>query len=135
MLRRRAEEKLAAWKAQGKKKALCIMGARQTGKTTLVREFAKSSYGHFAELNFITDREAARIFAGSLDANTLITNLTAYIRAPLAPGSTLVFFDEVQACPDARAAIKFLVEDGRFDYIESGSMLRQCGTGSRALTP
>ncbi len=123
MLRRKAEEKLASWKAQGKKKALCIMGARQTGKTTLVREFAKASYEHFAELNFITDKAAARIFAGSLDANTLITNLTAYIRAPLVPGSTLIFFDEIQACPDARAAIKFLVEDGRFDYIESGSML------------
>ncbi len=123
MLRRRAYDKLSAWKLQSKKKALCIIGARQTGKTTLVREFARANYEHFAEINFITDNEAARIFEGSLDADTLITNLTAYLRAPLVPGSTLIFFDEIQACPDARTAIKFLVEDGRFDYIESGSML------------
>ena len=66
---------------------------------------------------------AQKIFDGSLDADTIITNLTAYVRKPMEPGKTLVLFDEIQKCPNVRTAIKFLVEDGRFDYIESGSLL------------
>ena len=50
-------------------------------------------------------------------------NLTAYLKKPLVPNETLILFDEIQECPNARTAIKFLVEDGRFDYIESGSLL------------
>ena len=123
MLKRKAYAKLLSWKEQPQKRALCILGARQIGKTTLVRQFAAAAYEHFVELNFLEDQEARLIFAGALDANTLITNLTAYTRAAMEPGKTLVFLDEIQACPEARTAIKFLVEDGRFDYIESGSLL------------
>jgi len=125
MLKRKAYNKLLAWAEQNKtkKKALCIIGARQVGKTTIIREFANQNYKNFVEINFVTDESAAMIFSGSLDANTIITNLTAYVRRPLEPGKTLVLFDEVQQCPEVRTAIKFLVEDGRFDYIESGSLL------------
>lgn len=123
MLKRKAYDKLLEWKSQNKKKALCIIGARQIGKTTLIREFGRQHYENFIEVNFVTDEGAADIFAGSLDADTIITNLTAYVRRPMEPGKTLVLFDEVQRCPDVRTAIKFLVEDGRFDYIESGSLL------------
>lgn len=123
MLYRKAYDKLLEWKDQPKKKALCIMGARQIGKTTVIRQFGKDHYECFVEINFITDADATKIFAGNLDANTIITNLTAYTRKPMIPGKTLVLLDEIQACPDARTAIKFLVEDGRFDYIESGSLL------------
>ena len=123
MFYRKAYDKLLEWKKQSKKKALCIMGARQIGKTTVIRQFGKENYECFVEINFITDVDAAKIFAGNLDANTIITNLTAYTRKSMIPGKTLVLLDEIQACPDARTAIKFLVEDGRFDYIESGSLL------------
>lgn len=123
MFRRKTYAFLLAWKKQKIKKALCIFGARQIGKTTLIRHFAEKNYKHFVEINFILDAGAVRIFEGKKDANTIITNLTAYTQRALVPGQTLVFFDEVQACPEARAAIKFLVEDGRFDYIESGSLL------------
>ena len=123
MLRRKAYDKLMEWKGTKKKKALCIIGARQIGKTTLIREFGRQNYENFVEINFVTDDGACEIFAGSLDADTIITNLTAYVRRSMEPGKTLVLFDEVQKCPDVRTAIKFLVEDGRFDYIESGSML------------
>ncbi|MBQ7961736.1 MAG: ATP-binding protein [Clostridia bacterium] len=123
MLRRKAWEKLISWKNSDNKKALCIIGARQIGKTTLARNFGKEYYENFVEINFVTDSKAADIFSGSLDADTIITNLTAYIRKPMEPGNTLVLFDEIQECPNARTAIKFLVEDGRFDYIETGSML------------
>ena len=123
MLYRKVYDKLLEWKSQVNKKALCIIGARQIGKTTVIRQFGEEQYECFVEINFITDTDAAKIFAGKLDANTIITNLTAYTRKPMIPGKTLVLLDEIQACPDARTAIKFLVEDGRFDYIESGSLL------------
>ena len=123
MLYRKAYDKLMDWKKQPKRKALCILGARQIGKTTVIRQFGNDNYECFVEVNFITDTDAAKIFAGNLDANTIITNLTAYTRKPMIPGKTLVLLDEIQACPKARTAIKFLVEDGRFDYIESGSLL------------
>ena len=123
MLFRKAYDRLLHWKQQEKKKALCIVGARQIGKTTLVRQFGSEQYECFAELNFITQPNAAKIFDGALDADSIITGLTAYLQKPLIPGNTLVLLDEIQACPNARTAVKFLVEDGRFDYIETGSLL------------
>lgn len=123
MLRRKAYQNLLKWKQNSNNKALCIVGARQIGKTTLIREFGKAEYEHFAEINFVTDEKAGHIFDGKLTAEELITNMTAYIQKPLEPGKTLILFDEVQECPQVRAAIKFLVEDGRYDYIESGSLL------------
>lgn len=123
MLKRKVYADLLKWKKEANGKALCIIGARQIGKTTLIREFGKNEYEHFAELNFVTDQRAADIFNDKLTAETIITNLTAYLQTPLEPGKTLILFDEVQECPRVRSAIKFLVEDGRFDYIESGSLL------------
>ncbi len=123
MLRRKAYDKLLQWKAEKNKKALCIIGARQTGKTTLVRQFAREQYDCFVELNFLTDEKAAQIFAEELTAERILTNLTAYVQRPMQPGNTLILLDEVQECPNARTAIKFLVEDGRYDYIETGSQL------------
>lgn len=123
MLRRKAYEKLLEWKSQANKKALCIIGARQIGKTTLIREFGRQNYECFVEINFVEDERAAEIFSGNLNADEIITNLTAYIRKPLIPHKTLILFDEIQKYPNVRTAMKFLVEDSRFDYIESGSML------------
>lgn len=123
MLERKAYKKLLQWKCEEKKKALCILGARQIGKTTLVRQFAKENYDHFIEINFLLDTTAADIFEGTLDANTIIENITAYKRTALEEGKTLILLDEIQECPKARTAIKFLVEDGRFDYIEIGTLL------------
>lgn len=123
MLKRKVYQELLKWKENTEGKALCIIGARQIGKTTLIREFGKNEYEHFAEINFVTDEKAADIFNDRLTAEVIITNLTAYLQTPLEPGKTLILFDEVQECPAVRSAIKFLVEDGRFDYIESGSLL------------
>lgn len=123
MLRRKAYQKLLDWKKEKAHKALAIFGARQIGKTTLIRQFGQDNYKYLIEINFVTDPAASEIFAGALDAQTLITSLTAYTRKPMEPGETLVFLDEVQECPNVRTAIKFLVEDGRFDYVESGSLL------------
>ena len=123
MLKRDFEEKLLLWKNNPHKKAFCIFGARQIGKTTTVREFAKRHYEHFCEINFFETPKAKEIFEGDLDADTIIMGISAFTKMKLEPKKTLIFFDEIQKCPNARCAIKFLVEDGRFDYIESGSLL------------
>lgn len=123
MLYRKFYEYMREWKQQSKKKALFISGARQIGKTTLIREFGKQNYRKFLEINFITTPSAKEIFQGDLSAEMLIAKLTAFFRTELIPKDTLIFFDEVQECLEVRTAIKFLVDDGRFDYIESGSLL------------
>lgn len=89
----------------------------------LIRHFARQHYEHFVEINFATEPLAKAVFSGSLNAEAVITALSAYARRPLVPGETLIFLDEIQECPQARADIKFLVADGRFDYIESGFLL------------
>ena len=123
MFERKVWKKLDSWKRSTSRKALMLTGARQVGKTTIVREFGRREYSCFAELNFLADPEARKLFDGALDADTLVTNLTAYLRKALVPGDTLILLDEIQECPNARTAIKFLVEDGRFDYVETGSLL------------
>lgn len=123
MLKRKIISQLTGWKEESVNKALLIKGARQVGKTTIVRQFARSHYENFIEINFEQMPMTKQAFEGNLDARTILINLSAMGFGPLEPGKTLIFFDEIQSCPKARTAIKFLVEDGQFDYIESGSLL------------
>lgn len=122
-LKRKILSQLEEWKRGIQNKALLIKGARQVGKTTIVRQFAKANYKNFVEINFEQKPLAKQAFDGNLDARTVLINLSAMGFGPLEPGKTLIFFDEIQSCPKARTAIKFLVEDGQYDYIESGSLL------------
>ncbi len=123
MFKRKIDRALSAWMGRPKKKALLIKGARQVGKTTSIRKFGQENYQNLVEINFEKTPTAKGAFNGNLDANTIILNLSALGFGPFQPGKTLIFFDEVQSCPQARTAVKFLVEDGRFDVIESGSLL------------
>ncbi len=124
MLYRKFSNTLESWHMQEKKLALLIQGARQIGKTTLIREFGKKFYGdNFIEINFVNTLSAKEIFKGDISIDGIISKLTLFLKRPLVPHKTLIFLDEVQECPEVRTAIKFLVEDGRFDYIESGSLL------------
>ena len=123
MLLRKIISELNEWRKGTHHEALLIKGARQVGKTTIIREFAKRHYPYFVEINFEMSPLAKQAFGGNLDANTIITQLSLMGFGPFVEHETLVFFDEIQSCPAARTAIKFLVEDGRFDYIESGSLL------------
>lgn len=123
MLRRKISSKIEAWHRQEKKKALLLTGARQVGKTTSVRTFAQQNYSHFVEINFVKNPMACQAFDNTLDTRTIISNLSAMGYGPFVEGETLIFFDEIQECPNARTAIKFLVEEHLFDYIESGSLL------------
>lgn len=123
MLKRKIINELTKWKEELTNKALLIKGARQVGKTTVIRQFAKANYKNFIEINFEQMPLAKQAFEGNLDARTILINLSAMGFGQLVPGETLIFFDEIQSCPKARTAIKFLVEDGQYDYIESGSLL------------
>lgn len=123
MLKRKVLINIAAWYKNGHKKALLLTGARQVGKTTAVREFAQQIDKNFVEVNFVKHPIAKQAFDGSLDTRTIITNLSAMGFGPFVEDKTLVFFDEIQECPNARTAVKFLVEDHKFCYIESGSLL------------
>ena len=123
MLYRTAIENFENWKKSGGKKALLVTGARQIGKTFLIREFARKNYENFIEINFVTQSSAKQIFEGDLNADSIIQGITALTKQKVEEGKTLIFFDEIQECPNARTAIKFLVDDGRFDYVESGSLL------------
>ncbi len=123
MLQRKIDLQLQRWFKQKKKPALLIMGARQVGKTTSVRTFAANYYSSFFELNFEEKPSLKRIFEGDLDAITIYEKLSVTDLGKLIPFKTLLFFDEIQSCPQARTAVKFLIEDGKYDVITSGSLL------------
>jgi len=123
MLDRNMMNRLIQWKNSQNKGALLIKGARQVGKTFIVREFAKAHYENFIEINFEKQPSLKKAFEEDLDARSIILSLSAMGLGPFEEGKTLIFLDEIQSCANARTAIKFLVEDGRFDYIESGSLL------------
>ncbi len=104
------------------KNALLLTGARQTGKTYSARLLGKQ-FKNFIELNFIEHPEAVDLFKDVTSADEIILRLSAFTSTPMVPGETLVFFDEIQKCDNLITAIKFLVDDGRFRYILSGSLL------------
>lgn len=102
--------------------ALLVTGTRQIGKTFSIRQFGKT-FKSFVEINFIEMPEAVELFKGAKSCDDILLRLSAITTVPLVKGETLVFFDEVQQCPDIVTAIKFLVEDGSYRYILSGSLL------------
>jgi len=123
MLNRKIFDRLETWYQGDRAKAPLLDGARQVGKTTTIREFAHRHYKHFVEINFVKRKSAKEAFDGDLDTRTIIMNLSAMGYGPFVKGETLVFFDEIQDCPGARTAIKFLMEEHEYDFIESGSLL------------
>lgn len=124
MLKRKMYDTLLEWKNEDKKECLLVKGARQVGKTYLIREFAKNEYESFVEINFHEQKSLKIIFDGDKTADEIYKRLTANIPGvKLIPNKTLIFLDEIQKCAGARTALKFLAEDGRYDVIASGSFL------------
>lgn len=122
MLKRKMYEKLLSWKQAEKRKVLLLFGARQTGKTFIVEEFARSEYKHFVKVDFRRDAEAARLLSAATSAEDLVSRLSL-VAGGIADGS-LVFFDEVQEFGKEVVTLsKYLLEDGRFDLVLSGSLL------------
>ena len=105
------------------KKSLLVTGARQVGKTYAIRNVGEETFKHFVEFNFIKNPKLKTIFANPLDTNDILLRISALTDTKLEPGSTLIFFDEVQECPEIVTAIKFLVDEGSYRYVMSGSLL------------
>lgn len=115
---------LKDWKKRKGRECLLVKGARQIGKTFIIEKFGRENYASLVVVNFISSPECIPVFDGSLDATGVYAGLSAiFPDARFIPGDTLLFLDEIQECPNARTAMKFLAEDGRCDVIASGSLL------------
>ena len=124
MLQRKVYNQLFEWKNKKHKMALMVNGARQVGKTFSIKLFAREQYPHFVYINFDENPAYTEIFEGDLDMDTLIKQISLRVpKIDLVPGKTLIFLDEIQNCPKAQTALKFITQDGRFDCIASGSLL------------
>ncbi len=124
MLQRKITENLIQWKNQPDKRCLVIKGARQVGKTYIIDKFARDQYKNYIYINFDENPSYQLIFDGDFSVETLIKQISLRVPgAKLVPGETLIFLDEIQNCPRARTALKFLAIDKRFDVIASGSLL------------
>lgn len=121
MLKRKIDTYLTNYYATNRN-ALLITGARQIGKTYSIREFGRT-FKSFIEINFLENPDAAALFKGAKNSSDILLRLSAITTKPLIKGETLIFFDEVQKCPDIVTAIKFLVDEGSYRYILSGSLL------------
>ncbi|HQC55373.1 MAG TPA: AAA family ATPase [Clostridia bacterium] len=125
-LKRKAYNTLLKWKEESSgKSAMLITGARRVGKSYLAEEFAKNEYKSYVLINFSkASKELRDIFDNDLmDLDLFFNKLSFMFGVELFERETLFIFDEVQRFPRAREAIKFLVEDGRYDYIETGSLI------------
>ena len=125
MFKRKIYEKLLEWKkATNGKTALLIEGPRRVGKSTIVEEFAKKEYQSYIMVDFAFAPAGVKgLFDDISDLDYLFLQLQLQFQADLHERNSLIIFDEVQFCPKARQAIKKLVEDGRYDYIETGSLI------------
>ncbi len=125
-MKRKLYDQLVIWKTKRHgKSAMMIEGARRVGKSYIVEEFAKNEYKSHIIIDFfkVGDdiKDLFKNYKGNLDM--LFTYLSTFYSTKLYPRESIIVFDEIEFCPTARAAIKYLVEDGRYDYLETGSLL------------
>lgn len=126
MLKRKMLDKLIAWKQKaGGRESLLIEGARRVGKSTIVEEFGRTQYKSYILIDFARlPRDVRDIFENQRDDfDTLFMLLSAYYRKRLYERESLIIFDEVQRYPAARELVKYLVADGRYDYVETGPLI------------
>ena len=124
MLKRKIYQTLLDWKNTKHNECLLIKGARQVGKSFIIREFGRENYKSFIELNFYQHPEYISIFDGDLTPDEIYKRISLQLLGVnFIEGKTLIFLDEIQHCPNARTAIKFLAQDNRYDVISSGSLL------------
>lgn len=121
---RTAIEKLLKWKESKRRKPLIIEGARQVGKTWLMKEFGKQAYQDTAYINFDSNLRMAELFASDLDTDRLIMGLELYIGRKIDPNRTLIIFDEVQEVPRALSSLKYFYENApEYHIVCAGSLL------------
>lgn len=143
VFKRKIYKKLLDWKTEDNgSTALLVEGARRVGKSTIVEEFAKNEYESYILIDFsVVGKQVKDLFKDISSLDMLFTSLQVNFAVSLVPNKSLIIFDEIQKCPLARQAIKHLVKDGRFHYIETGSLLgikmkKRHGTdGTKILLP
>lgn len=124
MLKRKVEDILLRWKGHADRKPLIIKGARQIGKTLSIRQFGQKHYVHVVEINFALQKRFRSIFADGYEVERIIKNISLIDPSlKFLPGKTLIFFDELQDCPDCATSLKSFKEDGQYDVICSGSLM------------
>lgn len=125
VFKRKLYDKMLQWKQERHgSTALLIKGARRVGKSTLAEEFAKREYESYIAIDFTeTSQEVRELFDDISNLDDLLMQLQFHYHVRLTPRKSVIIFDEVQNCPMARQAIRKLVKDGRFDYIETGSLI------------
>jgi len=117
------DSELIVWKEEPNRKPLLLRGARQVGKSSSVRKLAEK-FENFLEINFEKNRNVYRFFEGDLDVREICANLSVQFQKPIVPNKTLLFFDEIQACPNAISALRFFYEDyPELHVIAAGSLL------------
>ena len=125
IFKRKLYDRLLKWKNERQgRTAILVEGARRVGKSTLVEEFAKNEYESFILVDFNQAPKYIKdLFDDTTSLNNIFMRLQQHYQVTLEPRKSLIVFDEVQKCPQARQAIKYLVKDGRYDYIETGSLI------------
>ena len=124
MLERKIDTYLAKWKNALSRKPLIVKGARQIGKTESIRAFGKANYQSVIEINFVLQKKFRTIFNNGYEVDTIIKNISLLEPSwQFIPGKTLIFFDELQKCPDCATSLKSFCQDRRYDVICSGSLM------------
>jgi uncharacterized protein len=123
-MNRAIEKELKVWKEKKERKPLLLRGARQIGKTFIIERFGMNNYKSFVTVNFEETKEAKNAFGADLSPDLIIRDLSARLRVPIIPEETLLFFDEIQACPAALQSLRFFKEKmPQLHLIAAGSLL------------
>jgi len=123
-MKRKILQNLIAWKSQIKRKPLILMGARQVGKTFVLKKFGKEEYTNTIYLNFEDNPRLCKLFDASLDPKIILKSLTIEMNAEIIEGKTLIIFDEIQECPNALNSLKYFCENTPKQHIvAAGSLL------------
>lgn len=124
LLRRKIDGFLEEWRRDPERLPLIVKGARQVGKTASVRQFGKTHYPNFVEINFLLQKQYRDIFDSGFEVDAILRNITLHDPGlEFVPHETLIFFDELQACPNCVTGLKSFRQDGRYDVICSGSLM------------
>ena len=124
LLKRKIDIALAAWKQNPQRKPLIVKGARQIGKTRSIQAFGQANYESVIEINFVLQKKFRTIFDNGYEVDTIIKNISLLEPSwKFIPYKTLIFFDELQKCPDCATSLKSFNADPRYDVICSGSLM------------
>lgn len=124
LLRRKIDSFLKEWKSSSNKKPLIVKGARQIGKTSSVMQFASDNYKNVVAINFVMQQKFKQIFNDGYEVENIVRNITLIDQSiEFVPGETLLFFDEIQNCPQCATSLKSFCIDGKYDVICSGSLM------------